>query len=360
VRIRIDATSLLLRSAGIKSYTWHWMRSLQAIAARHTIDGFPFIQPRGELHHEHSIAAPWSTYARLAALYAVNLGGSAILDQFLRGVDVFHSSNQVRVPPRRSKLTATVHDMTCWIMPDLHTTGNVRADAHFAESILKRADRLIAVSENTRWDAIRLLDIDPRRIEVIYSGIDERFFNAAPAPRHRPYVLSLGTIEPRKNLDALISAWQQLRPDVRDPFDLLIAGPAGWHSEATLARLKSGIPGVHYLGYVPEADIASLTAGASAFAYVSLYEGFGFPAAQAMAAGVPVLTSTTSCLPEVVGEGGVCVDPRSPAEISAGLERLLSNPDLRARLGAAGRKRATTLYRWNECARRSLAFFETL
>jgi glycosyltransferase involved in cell wall biosynthesis len=250
--------------------------------------------------------------------------------------------------------------MTCWIMPELHTKGNVLADTNFAESILKRADRLIAVSENTRWDAIRFLDIDPRRIEVIYSGIDERFFNAAPTPRRRPYVLSLGTIEPRKNLDALITAWQQLRPDVRDSFDLLIAGPSGWHSEATLARLQSGIPGVHYLGYVPEADIPSLTTGASAFAYVSLYEGFGFPAAQAMAAGVPVLSSTTSCLPEVVGEGGICVDPRSPAEICVGLERLLSNPDLRTRLGAAGRKRASTLYRWNECARRSLAFFETL
>lgn len=360
MRIRIDATSLLLRSAGVKSYTWHWLRSLSAVAPPGTIDAFPFIGRFGPLDHEHSVAGRLSTYLRLAALYAVNLGGSGALDLLTRGIDVFHASNQVRVAPRNCKLTATIHDMTCWIMPEVHTSANIRADASFASKILRRADKLIAVSKNTRFDAIRLLDLAPERVDVIYSGVDDRFFSAPPMHRERPYVLYLGAIEPRKNLDALLDGWERLPPDLRAQFDLVIAGAAGWSSKRTLARLRSGIQHVHYLGYVPEPDIPALTAGAAVFAYVSLYEGFGFPPAQAMAAGVPILTSTTSCLPEVVGPGGICVDPRSPAEIASGLQRLLTDPELRSRLGAAGRARALALYRWDECARRSLAFFESV
>lgn len=357
MHIRIDATSLLLRSAGIKSYTWHWLRALQSIAGEHVVDAFPVIGGFGSLDHERSIASKAGTYARLAALYAANVGGSSILNLFTRAVDVFHSSNQVRVAPTNCRLTATIHDLTCWIMPEVHTTFNVRADASFAENVLKNASGLIAVSENTRRDAERVLGIDPARVDVIYSGVDERFFEASPLRRQRPYVLFLGTVEPRKNLDTLLEAWASMSADLRQAFDLIVAGPAGWNADRTLATLRS-TPGVAYLGYVPETDIPSLTAGAELFAYVSLYEGFGFPVAQAMAAGVPVLTSNTSCLPEVGGAGAVCVDPRSPAEITAGLERLLDDPELRARIAAAGRERASRLYRWSECARKSVGFFE--
>jgi alpha-1,3-rhamnosyl/mannosyltransferase len=275
------------------------------------------------------------------------------------GSAVFHASNQVRVFPRRTKVTATIHDLTCWLMPDLHTEANVRADREFADGVLKRAAGLIAVSENTRQDAIRVLGIAPERIRTIYSGVDERFFGAAPRQGGRPYVLCLGTIEPRKNIDALLDAWAGLNPEIREQFELLIAGPAGWRAEHTMARLQSGVvKGVRYLGYVAEADIPALTAGATAFAYVSLYEGFGFPAAQAMAAGVPVITSTTSCLPEIVGDGGICADPRSEADIRAALTTVLLSPSARARIGKAGRARASAHFRWDTCARESLDFFE--
>jgi alpha-1,3-rhamnosyl/mannosyltransferase len=114
---------------------------------------------------------------------------------------------------------------------------------------------------------------------------------------------------------------------------------------------------VRYLRYVPEPDLAGLTAGATAFVYPSLYEGFGFPIAQAMAAGVPVLTSNVSSMPEVTGAAAVLVDPHSPGEISAGLEKLLTSVTLRERLAVEGRERAG-LFRWEECARQSMAFFE--
>ena len=358
MRVLIDATSLLLRSAGVKSYTWHWLRALQSLPSAGTFEAFPMLGDAAmALDHSKSVLGPIGTWARLGGVFATNVLGSAALDAWCRGYDVFHCSNMVRVPTTRARLTATVHDLTSFLMPELHTPGNIQADRYFAERILKRANRLIAVSENTRRDAIRVLGIDPGRIDVIHSGVDERFFTARPLVRARPYVLFLGTIEPRKNLDALLDCWHQVPRGVRDGFDFLVAGPLGWKSEDTLTRLQQNMEHVRYLGYVPESDIPSLTAGAAAFAYVSLYEGFGFPVAQAMAAGVPVITSNTSCLPEIAGAGALLVDPKSPAEIGSALTRLLESVELRRKLGAEGAAHAAR-YRWSECARASFEFFE--
>ena len=358
MRVLIDATSLLLRSAGVKSYTWHWLQALQSLPAAGSVEAFPLLGDASmALDHSKSVIGPVGTWARLGAVFATNVLGSPALDALCRGHDVFHCSNMVRVPPTRARLTATLHDLTSWLMPELHTPANIQADRYFAERILKRAARLIAVSENTRQDAVRVLGIDPDRIDVIHSGVDERFFTAPPLVRTRPYVLFLGTIEPRKNLDTLLDGWEQVPRSIRDEFDFLIAGPLGWKSEATLARLERNTESVQYLGYVPESDIPSLTAGAAAFAYVSLYEGFGFPVAQAMAAGVPVVTSNTSCLPEIAGAGALLVDPRSPAEIGSALSRLLESVELRRKFGAAGAAHAAR-YRWSECAQASFAFFE--
>jgi len=241
-------------------------------------------------------------------------------------------------------------------MPELHTAGNVRADKAFADQVLRRADGLIAVSENTRQDAIRLLKIPEEKITTIYSGVAEEYFFAKAAPRKRPYVLCVGTIEPRKNLDTLLNAWKLLPKELREQFDLLFAGPMGWGNEATLARIQQE---AIYLGYVPEEQMPGLFAGATVFVYPSLYEGFGFPVVQAMAAGVPVLTSNTSCLPEVTGDTALCVDPRSAQEIAHALERYLESKERRESHGLRGQKRAQR-YRWVICAAQSLDFFRNI
>ena len=139
---------------------------------------------------------------------------------------------------------------------------------------------------------------------------------------HRPYALYVGTVEPRKNLDRLLDAWQSLPASVREQFDLVVAGPEGWQSAGTMARLRAPAPGVRYLAYVPEPDLPGITAGAIVFVYPSLYEGFGFPVAQAMAAGVPVITSDLSSLPEVTGGAAALIDPRS----SGGTARRIRPP----------------------------------
>jgi glycosyltransferase involved in cell wall biosynthesis len=357
MRVTIDATSALLRSAGIKAYTYYWVQHLRKLARPgEDIRAFPYLEDFGRLEHEASTLSRSATLPRLALLYGVNLGGAAVLDAVLRGSHIFHGSNQVRLAPRKTLLTATVHDLTCFLMPELHTPANVRADKAFADQVLKRADGLIAVSENTRQDAINILGIPPERITTIYSGVPEQYFTAPPTRRARPYVLSVGTIEPRKNLDGLLDAWKLMRPELRDAYDLVVAGPAGWGTESTLARIKEEAV---YLGYVPEEKMPGLFAGATAFVYPSLYEGFGFPVVQAMASGVPVVTSNTSCLPEVAGGGALLVDPKSPREIANALEQLLESEEQRQRIGRIGQKRAQR-YRWVICAAQSLDFFRAV
>jgi len=358
LRITIDAVSALVRSAGVKNYTWHWLNSLRRAARQgEEIRAFPLLgdlDGRTILDHERSVRGIGGTWLRLGVLHGVNLLGPAALDLAIAGSDIFHASNQVHYPPRRARLTATIHDLTALLMPELHTPGNIAADRRFSEAILPRAAGLIAVSENTRQDAIRLLRLPPERITTIYSGVAPEYFHAPAACRDRPYALYVGTIEPRKNLNTLLDAWALLSPGLRGEFDLVIAGPVGWASDKTVDRIRAETT---YLGYVPEAELPSLTAGAAAFVFPSLYEGFGFPVVQAMAAGAPVITSNTSCLPEIAGDAALLVDPRSAAEIASALARVLGSESLRADLTARGRVRAQ-LYRWEACAEQSLAFFQ--
>ena len=359
MKILIDATSLLLRSAGIKNYTYHWLRALQARAPGR-FEAYPFIDELGKLNHDGSNLSMFATLPRIAALQLFNRVLTKSLDRITAPYGVFHVSNQVRRPPLKTPVTATIHDLTCWLLPETHTAANRAADQMFADRVLKKAKGLIAVSENTRQDAIRLLDIDPDRIRTIYSGVPDAYFDAKPTPRARPYLLYAGTIEPRKNVDLLLSAYRTLHPDLLEIYDLVIAGPQGWRSEETMKMLRSGtMTGVQYLGYVPEAEMPGLFAGATAFVYPSLYEGFGFPVAQAMAARVPVITSNTSCLPEVAGNGAMTVDPRSRADLTKAITTMLAHTTLRQQLADKGRLRAE-LYRWQHCAEQSIEFFDTV
>jgi alpha-1,3-rhamnosyl/mannosyltransferase len=208
------------------------------------------------------------------------------------------------------------------------------------------------------------LQIPPEKIVTIHSGVASAFFQvssdaiAAVRTRYqleRPFILSVGTIEPRKNLSTLVNAYRALPTHLQGEFELVLAGPIGWADSETTARVRA----VRYLGYVPERDIAPLTAAATVFAYPSLYEGFGFPVAQAMAAGVPVITSNVSALPEVAGDAALLVDPRSEAELRDGLQRLLLCPSIRAAMSERGRQRAEC-FRWDICAAKSWAFFQEL
>ncbi len=364
--VLLDASPLLLRSAGVKNYVYYWAHSLAENAGDKRLQLFPFLNGLGTFAHERSVLSPVATVPRLGLLYAANVCPFPFLNWLTPACDIFHASHQVLHPPRKTRMTSTIYDVTCWLMPEVHAAANIKAADRIANSVFRPSAGLIAISECTRADAVRVLNLPAEKIEVIYPGIAPAFFDVDPEDTReaggryglaKPYALYVGSIEPRKNVATMLDAWLDLPADVREEFDLVVIGPWGWGDHTVYNRLQAGIPGVRYLGYVPEPDLPALTAAATVFIYVSLYEGFGLPVGQAMAAGVPVLASMASALPEVVSDAGLLADPRSLAEIRAGIERLLVSPSLRAELAQRGRKRAGT-FTWQACARKSWKFFE--
>jgi len=357
MRVAIDALPLLVRSAGVKNYLYYWISALRQVAGANRVLTVPSLD-LGALNHEGSSAGRLRTWSALGARALANYTPLPVLRWQTRGADVFHATNLARGRIRGGvRLTATIHDLTTWTMPQLHARSNVRADAAFAD-LLRRADALIAVSECTKNDAVRFLGLPAEKITVVHSGVAPQFFDASAGDVReryglkRPFILSVGTIEPRKNIDGLIRAYRALPQDLRDEFELVLAGPMGLAGAETAELVRS----VRYLGYIPERDLPPLTAAASVFAYPSLYEGFGFPVAQAMAAGVPVITSNVSSLPEVAGDAAVLVDPRSEAELVKALQRVLGSAALRAEMAGRGRNRVER-FRWELCAKRSWEFF---
>lgn len=370
MRIVVDVTSLLVRSAGVKTYMYYWISALLKQSSEDSISFFPFFpQSASQLDHQHSVFGRHQTRLAKSLVHLANVKGNPILELLACRADIFHASQHLRNPPHRmTRMTATIYDMTCWLMPQMHQPANVAATMLYAERVLRRARGCIAISEQTRRDAVSILGLPQDRIEVIYPGVAEEFFlvdpptAAAAAKKYgleKPYILFVGTIEPRKNVDCVLDAYQALCPSVRNAYDLVIAGPLGWCSVETEQRILNPQPGTRYLGYVTEADLPGLTAAAAIFVFPSLYEGFGIPVAQAMAAGVPVITSLGSSLQEITGGDALLVDPNNAEECAAAIERLASEPSLRKDLGERGRRRAER-YRWQRTAELSLAFFRRI
>src|SRR5665213_2016859 len=207
MRLCLDCVPFLVRSAGVKAYLFQLHTHLRRTAGAHSVQSFPWLDQVTAFHHEGSVIPPLGTAARIGFLYFINLPGNHILDNVLRGADVFHASNQVRHPPRKALLATTIHDMTAWSHPEMHTPGTILADSRFAENIIKPARGIITPSESSRKDAIERLGLNPDRVRAIHHGIAESYF-ASPDPKptrehyrlHKPYILFVSTIEPRKNL----------------------------------------------------------------------------------------------------------------------------------------------------------------
>ncbi|MGH7903403.1 MAG: glycosyltransferase family 4 protein [Candidatus Dormibacteraceae bacterium] len=250
----------------------------------------------------------------------------------------------------------TVHDLAIYLEPGWFPARQPLSTRLVVPRSIRRASRIVAVSENTARDLSRIFGVEPGRMEVVPHGVGAAFRPLDPerqaAARARfqlpeRFILFVGTIEPRKNLDTLLSAWAMMR----DRPALVVAGGWGWRFEETRARIARLGDQVHLLGEVAAADLPLLYNLAACLAHPAWYEGFGLTALEAMACGVPVIASDRASLPEVVGDAGLLVPPDEPERWREALERVLREPEVASDLRRRGILRAAE-FTWTTAAAR--------
>jgi glycosyltransferase involved in cell wall biosynthesis len=293
-------------------------------------------------------------------------------DWFSGPVDVYHSPDFVMPPLRHARGILTVHDLAFLMRPEC---ADARLRAYLEEVVprsVRRADFIIADSENTRNDLVVLLGVQPGSIAVVPGGVEERFTPVVDADRLQrarrhvgagdaPFILAIGVLEPRKNLNRLMDAFAALkqRSGVPANLKLVLAGGKGWlfdgifeHHAESPVRDDILMP-----GFVPDEMLPAIYSAAEVLAFPSLYEGFGLPILEAMACGTPVVASRASCLPEVAEGAALMVEPTNVDGLSTALEQLLTDPEQRARLIDQGRRRAGK-YTWRAAAERLLEVYQ--
>ncbi len=262
-------------------------------------------------------------------------------------------------------VVVTIHDLSWLRHPETHPADRVRWLARGVHRAVERARAIVVDSAFVAQEVTSTFGVAPGRVHVAHLGVSPRFHRrdaAETAARlrtyaleHGRYLLSVGTLEPRKNIGHVLAAYALLPSTVRERYPLVIAGAPGWKAgalENDLHALNRRAE-IRFLGYVPPDDLPFLYAGAAAFVYPSLYEGFGLPPLEAMASGVPVLVANRSALPEVVGDAGVFIDPVDPPGTAAALRSILEDPQRRAQLGERGAARAGA-FTWQRCAQATL------
>ncbi len=282
--------------------------------------------------------------------------------------DVIHMPH-FSMPLRPGRPTVvTVHDVTYFTEPEEHSAASTLFFKSAIRTATRRASRLIVPSNATRDELVRLLGVDPAKIDVAYHGVDHRLFHR-PEPRQvnqvsarlglhgKPYVAFLGSLEPRKNVAALVRGWAAAVTDLADPPALVLGGGGGW-SEEMDAAVATVPPHLRLCrpGYLPFADLPGFLGGALVVAFPSRGEGFGLPVLEAMACGAPVLTTHRTSLPEVGGDAVAYTEPDADS-ITVALRALLDDPQRRDTLGAAGYTRSQE-FTWAASAAAHLASYK--
>lgn len=282
-------------------------------------------------------------------------------------IDLFHEPDAIPLPIKAATV-ATVHDLSVLLYPEWHPEDRVRGYEEDLAEAVARTSVFIADSHATKRDMIHRLGVDPDRVEVVYPAPREIFRVMARPEVERAigrlglpprYLLFMGTIEPRKNVAGLLRAFASLPETIRRQCPLVLAGGWGWRCD-DVRRMLEEPPWrdqVRWLGYLCDEDLVAVANGAQVVVYPSFYEGFGLPPLEAMASGVPVITTHAGSLEEVVGQAAMIVDPADERQLARAIEQVLGDRDLANEYVRRGRERVRR-YSWEETARRTRAAYQ--
>lgn len=362
MRIALDCRTVTAPKTGDRTYALNLMRALARVDAENEYFLYtwePTTLTDLEAPNFHPVVLPASPRWLWTPL-------SFPRDLARRGADLAHV--QYIIPPSSPRpVTTTIHDVAFRRFPELFPLKHRLLLNWLIPMAVEHSAAVITGSEATKRDLLEFYDVRPEKVHVtpyaadpVYRPMDREEARQAVRRRLRvpvPYILSVGVLQPRKNLPRLVRAYNRIANSI--PHRLVLTGKEGWASEELRAAVAEAPPGNQpvFTGYVADADLPVLYAGADLFCYPSLYEGFGLPPLEAMACGTPVLTSNVSSLPEVVGEAGLTVDPRDEAAIADGIRSLVEDPERRLALAEAGLRRAAE-FSWDRTAQETVAVYE--
>lgn len=306
-------------------------------------------------------------------LYKYSLAPPIDILQAAKPKDTFFYPNFITFPSlynRRSMVI--VHDLSFVHYSQYAHPKDLPFKLKYTPKSVARAAMVVTISENSKREIIEHYKVPARKIAIIHPGVDADFFKPASQNKiqvvkskynlPKKYILYAGTIEPRKNIDGLLKAYDALPKKLRDNYGLVLAGGKGWKDDGIVERITAlqakGLK-IVLTGYLPDDDLPSIHTGASLFVFPSYYEGFGMPPLEAMACGTPVVSADNSSLPEAVGKAGLLVQATNPNSLSSAIERGLTDEALRKKLIAAGHAQVKK-FSWGNSAQELKAALDQL
>lgn len=354
------------RAAGVSVYTTRLIENLPAAAPEHEFTAFVGRDAPPFPPSVHRVESPVPTAQPPVRIVWEQT--ALPLQSALRRLDLLHATVNVLPLVRWTPAVVTVHDLAFLRYPETFPPAKARYLRALVGWSARAARRVVAASGHTRRDLVELARVPEERIDVVYSGVDPRFCPLDPQETDgfrrtvfggRPYILYVGTLQPRKRVDLLIRAFAELRSRTTVPHVLALVGARGWMYAELHALVDSLRVGehVHFAEYVPVEGLPLWYNCADVFAYPSVYEGFGLPVLEAMACGTPVLTSRSSSLVEIAGDAAMTVEPDSVESLVEGLAAILEHEGPRTRMIDAGLKRAAG-FTWGATARATVDVYE--
>jgi glycosyltransferase involved in cell wall biosynthesis len=290
-------------------------------------------------------------------------------NRLIPGAGLFHATEHLLMPLWDVPTVLTIHDLIPQLLPEHHKPLNRWYLNWTMPLYCRRADHIIAVSEATRRDLLATYHLPPDKVTVIHEAASPRFHPQPESVQERvrkayglpkDYLLYVGTIEPRKNLERLLEAWTPLRLTGECP-PLVVVGRRGWLSDSFYAAVDESPvrEDIVLTGYVQDADLPVIYSAATAFVWPSLYEGFGLPPLEAMACGTPVVCADASSMPEVVGDAALLFDPEDEHAMMSAIRRIVEDGNLRDELGKRGLIQSAK-FSWSRAAEETLIVYEQL